>query len=105
MIHVSGFSESAMIAIMMLVGLGMVIGNLLSGKISARYSPLRIAAATDGAIVVVMLLIFLFGDHKTASLLLAFLCCAGLFALAAPLQILLLQNARGGEMLGRLAGR
>jgi DHA1 family arabinose polymer transporter-like MFS transporter len=47
-----------MIAIMMLVGLGMVIGNLLSGKISARYSPLRIAAATDGAIVVVLLLIF-----------------------------------------------
>ena len=105
MIHVSGFSESAMIAIMMLVGLGMVIGNLLSGKISARYSPLRIAAATDGAIVVVMLLIFLFGEHKTASLLLAFLCCAGLFALAAPLQILLLQNARGGEMLGAAGGQ
>lgn len=105
MLHVSGFSESAMIAIMMLVGLGMVIGNLLSGKISARYSPLRIAATTDGAIVAVMLLIFLFGDHKTASLLLAFLCCAGLFALAAPLQILLLQNARGGEMLGAAGGQ
>lgn len=52
-----------------------------------------------------MLLIFLFGDHKTASLLLAFLCCAGLFALAAPLQILLLQNARGGEMLGAAGGQ
>jgi DHA1 family arabinose polymer transporter-like MFS transporter len=29
-----------------------------------------------------------------------FICCAGLFALSAPLQILLLQNAKGGEMLG-----
>jgi hypothetical protein len=34
--------------------------------------------------------------HKVASLTLAFFCCAGLFALSAPLQILLLQNAKGG---------
>lgn len=105
MINVSGFSENAMIAIMMLVGLGMVIGNLLSGKISGRFSPLQIATVTDGGIVLLLLLIFLFGGVKTASLLLAFLCCAGLFALAAPLQILLLQNARGGEMLGAAGGQ
>lgn len=105
MINVSGFSENAMIAIMMLVGLGMVIGNLLSGKISGRFSPLQIATVTDGGIVLLLLLIFLFGGVKSASLLLAFLCCAGLFALAAPLQILLLQNARGGEMLGAAGGQ
>ena len=105
MINVSGFSENAMIAIMMLVGLGMVIGNLLSGKVSGRFSPLQIATVTDGGIVLLLLLIFLVGDVKTASLLLAFLCCAGLFALAAPLQILLLQNARGGEMLGAAGGQ
>lgn len=105
MINVAGFSENAMIAIMMLVGLGMVIGNLLSGKISGRFSPLQIATVTDGGIVLLLLLIFLFGGVKTASLLLAFLCCAGLFALAAPLQILLLQNARGGEMLGAAGGQ
>lgn len=105
MINVSGFSENAMIAIMMLVGLGMVIGNLLSGKISGRFSPLQIATVTDGGIVLLLLLIFLFGGVKCASLLLAFLCCAGLFALAAPLQILLLQNARGGEMLGAAGGQ
>ncbi|WP_174508727.1 MFS transporter AraJ [Klebsiella oxytoca] len=105
MINVAGFSENAMIAIMMLVGLGMVIGNLLSGKISGRFSPLQIATVTDGGIVLLLLLIFLFGGVKSASLLLAFLCCAGLFALAAPLQILLLQNARGGEMLGAAGGQ
>ncbi|WP_426617025.1 MFS transporter AraJ [Raoultella sp. R2A007] len=105
MINVSGFSENAMIAIMMLVGLGMVIGNLLSGKISGRFSPLQIATVTDGGIVLLLLLIFLFGGVKSASLLLAFLCCAGLFALAAPLQILMLQNARGGEMLGAAGGQ
>ncbi|MGL5701500.1 MAG: MFS transporter AraJ [Kluyvera sp.] len=102
MMNVSGFSESAMMFIMMLVGLGMVLGNMLSGKISGRYSPLRIAATTDLVIVVVLLLLFLLGGMKMASLTLAFICCAGL---SAPLQILLLQNAKGGEMLGAAGGQ
>ncbi|PMC21576.1 MFS transporter AraJ, partial [Klebsiella aerogenes] len=61
MINVSGFSESAMMFIMMQVGLGMVLGNLFSGRISGRYSPLRIAAMTNGVIVAALLLIFAFG--------------------------------------------
>ena len=56
MLNVSGFAESKMMLIMMLAGLGMVVGNLLSGKISGRYSP-RIAAMTDGVIAVTLLLI------------------------------------------------
>lgn len=105
MFNVSGFGESAIIMIMMLVGLGMVLGNLFSGKVSARYSPLRIAAVTDGVIVLTLLLLFLLGENKTASLTLAFICCAALFALSAPLQIMLLQNAKGGEMLGAAGGQ
>ena len=31
-----------MTAIMMLMGLGMVLGNVFSGKLSSRFSPLRI---------------------------------------------------------------
>lgn len=105
MMNVSGFSEGAIMFIMMLAGLGMVLGNILSGKLSGRYSPLRIAATTDGVIVAALLLIFLLGGMKIASLTLAFICCAGLFALSAPLQILLLQNAKGGEMLGAAGGQ
>ncbi|MCK7311211.1 MFS transporter AraJ [Enterobacter bugandensis] len=100
MVNVSGFSEGMMTAIMMLMGLGMVLGNLLSGKLSGRFSPLRIAAITDMVIVASLLLLFALGELKTASLVMGFICCAGLFALSAPLQILLLQNAKGGEMLG-----
>lgn len=105
MVNVSGFSEGLMTVIMMLMGLGMVLGNMLSGKLSGRYSPLRIAATTDMAIVASLLLLFTFGEHQTASLLMGFICCAGLFALSAPLQILLLQNAKGGELLGAAGGQ
>lgn len=105
MVNVSGFSEGMMTVIMMLMGLGMVLGNLLSGKLSGRFSPLRIAATTDMVIVASLLLLFAFGELKTASLLMGFVCCAGLFALSAPLQILLLRNAKGGEMLGAAGGQ
>ena len=105
MVNVSGFSEGMMTIIMMLMGLGMVLGNLLCGKLSGRFSPLRIAATTDMVIVASLLLLFACGELKTASLVMGFICCAGLFALSAPLQILLLQNAKGGEMLGAAGGQ
>ncbi|EKP3588677.1 MFS transporter AraJ, partial [Salmonella enterica] len=105
MMYISGFSETSMTFIMMLVGLGMVLGNLLSGKLSGRYTPLRIAAVTDLVIVLSLTALFFFGGCKTASLTFAFICCAGLFALSAPLQILLLQNAKGGELLGAAGGQ
>ncbi|EAA9320144.1 MFS transporter AraJ [Salmonella enterica] len=105
MMYISGFSETSMTFIMMLVGLGMVLGNLLSGKLSGRYTPLRIAVVTDLVIVLSLMALFFFSGYKTASLTFAFICCAGLFALSAPLQILLLQNAKGGELLGAAGGQ
>lgn len=105
MVNVSGFSPGFMTVIMMLMGLGMVLGNLLSGRLSGRYSPLRIAATTDLVIVLSLLMLFAFGENPSASLVMGFICCAGLFALSAPLQIMLLQTAQGGELLGAAGGQ
>lgn len=105
MLSVSGFSEGAMTGIMILMGLGMVLGNLLSGRLSGRFSPLRIAITTDLIIVLCLMLLFVAGGAPAASLTLGFICCAGLFALSAPLQIMLLENAKGGEMLGAAGGQ
>ncbi|MCS2150898.1 MFS transporter AraJ [Scandinavium manionii] len=105
MMTVAGFSEGKMTVIMMLAGLGMVSGNLLSGRLSGKFSPLSIAIVTDLVIALSLGLLFLFGGGQFASLSLTFICCMGLFALSAPLQILLLQNAKGGEMLGAAGGQ
>jgi DHA1 family arabinose polymer transporter-like MFS transporter len=105
MVSVSGFSQNAMTLIMMLMGLGMVLGNMFSGRVSARFSPIRIAAATELVIMLAMVALFFLGDSKAGALSLGFICCAGLFALSAPLQIMLLQNAKGGEMLGAAGGQ
>ncbi|WP_227135624.1 MFS transporter AraJ [Kosakonia radicincitans] len=105
MVTVSGFSEASMTFIMTLMGLGMVLGNMFSGKLSVKFSPLRIAAATEFFIMLAMLALFVAGENKVGALSLGFICCAGLFALSAPLQIMLLQNAKGGEMLGAAGGQ
>lgn len=105
MISLSGFSEGIMTFIMMLAGLGMVSGNLLSARLSGKCTPLSIAIVTDLTIVIALMLLFFFAQVPAAALVLAFICCAGLFALSAPLQILLLQNAKGGELLGAAGGQ
>lgn len=100
MTQVSGFSVQSMTGIMMVAGLGMLIGNLLSGHFSSRYTPSKIATTTQGIMVILLLLIFVFSPYKWVSLVLMFLCTMCLFALSAPEQILLNTHSKGGEMLG-----
>ena len=95
-----GFSEEAMTGVMMFAGLGMVIGNMASGKFSDQYSPQKVATATQGLAMVTLLLFFFFVNSHFISLSLMFICTGCLFAVSAPQQILLLHNSKGGEMLG-----
>ena len=98
--RVAGFSESNITTLMVIAGLGMVIGNLLSGKLSDRYTPARVATATQ-ALICISLALFFYGAHDPATaILLTFLCTAGLFAVSSPQQLLLIKNSPGGEMLG-----
>lgn len=95
-----GFSQEAMTGVMMFAGLGMVIGNLVSGKFSDKYSPQKVGTFTQGLAMITLLLFFLCVHSKAASLLLMFMGTGCLFAVSAPQQILLLQDSKGGEMLG-----
>lgn len=97
---VSGFAPSSITLLMVLAGLGMVGGNLISGRLSDHYTPGRVAAVTQGLIAVTLLLIFCFATVWWLSALLMCLCTTGLFALSSPQQILLIRYSKGGEMLG-----
>lgn len=98
--HVSGFKAENITLLMVLAGFGMVTGNLISGRLSDRYNPGRVAALTQGLISVILLLIFFFASISWLSVLLMCLCTAGLFALSSPQQILLIRFSPGGQMLG-----
>lgn len=97
--NVSGFADSSITAIMMLAGTGMVAGNLISGRMSDKYSPGSVGSLVLFMICLVLLGLFFFSSVKIAALILLTLCTAGLFAVSAPEQWLIVKVAPGGEML------
>lgn len=97
---VSGFSSESITALMMLAGFGMVAGNLMSGRLSDRYTPGKVGMAVQGMLCVVLLLIFFMSPNPWCSAILMTLCTAGLFAVSSPEQVLIIRVAPGGEMLG-----
>lgn len=101
--HVSGFSEESITALMVLAGFGMVAGNLISGRMSDRYTPGRVGMVVQGLICITLLLIFFLSPNPWCSALLMALCTAGLFAISSPEQVLMIRVASGGEMLGGAA--
>ena len=100
---VSGFSSESITSLMVLAGFGMVAGNLISGRLSDRYTPGRVAMTVQGALCAILFLIFLLSSNPWCSALLMTLCTAGLFAVSSPEQVLIIRVAPGGEMLGGAA--
>ncbi|MDE6467879.1 MAG: MFS transporter [Muribaculaceae bacterium] len=100
MTRVAGFSEASMSAIMVLVGAGMVAGNLLSGRLADRHSPSLVTAIIASCAIVLMPVIYFCAADRILSLLFAFLAPAVLFGLGGPLQYLIVRYSKGGEMLG-----
>ena len=97
---VSGFSAESITPLMILAGFGMVIGNLISGRLADRYTPGKVGTAAQASICLVLLLIFFLSPYKWMAAILMCLCTAGLFAVSSPEQILIIRVAKGGEMLG-----
>lgn len=100
MTQVAGFSEKGMTLIMVMAGLSMTLGNLAGGKWSDRYGAARVVQYTQVGMATCLLATFFLASFPWVALLLLCGCTAGLFVVSAPQQLLLLQNSRGGEMMG-----
>ena len=98
--NVSKFSDESITALMMLAGFGMVAGNLISGRMSDRYTPGRVGTLVQGALCIILLGIYFLSDNPWLSAILMTLCTAGLFAVSSPEQLLIIRVAPGGELLG-----
>lgn len=98
--HVSGFSANSITLLMILAGGGMVVGNLLGGRLADKYTPGRVAAVTQITIGFALLSIFFAARIDWLTALLMFLCTMGLFAVSSPLQVSILHFAKEGELLG-----
>ncbi|MCQ2236345.1 MAG: MFS transporter [Bacteroidales bacterium] len=99
----AGFNSEVLPYIMVLAGLGMVIGNLMGGKLSDKHNPGKVVMSFQ-ALALVLLVVIYFMSHNayilTAS---TFFVALALFAVGGPQQLLIIRHSAGGELLGGAA--
>ena len=97
--RITGFSERAVSPILLVFGVGMIVGNLVGGKLAdRRLLPTLIGSLALLALVLGAMTFAL--HHAIAAVLFTGLLGAAAFATVAPLQLRVLQQAHGaGESL------
>lgn len=100
LVNVAGISAKYVSFVMVLAGAGMCIGNNLGGKLSDKFSPAIVAGYTQLLAAIALIGMFLCSSNPFIAIALMCICTGCLFAVSAPQQVLLIENAKGGEMLG-----
>lgn len=103
MTDVSHFSANTVSYIMILAGLGMVVGNLVGGKLADKMEPVKACIILLVSMASVLLLIFFFSSYQVPSLCFTFIAAALSLALATPIQLMMIRTATEGELIGAAA--
>ncbi|MDB5286298.1 MAG: hypothetical protein JWR05_1247 [Mucilaginibacter sp.] len=98
-INVTGFSGNMVTVIMVIIGLGMAAGNFVGGRLADRFSPLITTGVLLLSMIVILLGFVALAQYKLPAIIVTFLTGAVGFAVIAPMQILIMQVAKGAEML------
>ncbi len=102
---VSGLPEANVSIIMVLIGGGMVVGNFLGGKLADTISPSKATICSFSAMAICLLILF-FTAHITAlAYPMAFITGMIAFTIGPPLQMMLINNAKGAETFAAAAGQ
>lgn len=97
--EISGFSAENVPYILILAGLGMVVGNFLGARLADRFSPATTVLAVLLTMATNLLAVYLFSGNQIISLVLVFVTGSLSFAVVAPVQMLMIQAAKGAEMI------
>ena len=96
---VSGFSDNSITYILALAGVGMLVGNFIGGRLADAFSPAKASVALLVAMAVALVIIHYVSYNQPLSLLMTFVTGAISFALASPIQMLMINTAKGSEMI------
>lgn len=105
MTDVAGFSADAVTYILMLAGVGMLVGNYIGGILADKFSPAKASAALLLAMAITLTIVHYISFSQPLALIMTFITGAVAFALAAPIQMLMIQSAKGSEMLAASASQ
>jgi DHA1 family arabinose polymer transporter-like MFS transporter len=96
---VSGFSPDSITYILVLAGLGMLVGNFIEGKLADRFSPAKASVSLLITMAITLFIVHYISGNQVLSLVMTFITGAVAFALAAPIQMLMINTAKGSEMI------
>ncbi|WP_421941027.1 MFS transporter [Pedobacter sp.] len=105
MTEVAGFSADNVTYILMLAGVGMMVGNFIGGILADKFSPAKASAALLIVMVVTLTIVHFVSGNQVLALIMTFITGAVAFSLAAPIQMLMIQSAKGSEMLAASASQ
>lgn len=97
--EVAGFSDDSIMYILVLAGLGMVVGNFIGGRMADRFSPLYTSAALLLAMAISLTVLYFVSSNQILTLISTFITGGIAFAMLSPLQMLMINTAKGAEML------
>jgi MFS transporter, DHA1 family, arabinose polymer utilization protein len=104
-INESGFAPSAVMFVLITVGLGMSVGNSLGGYLADTFSPVRATCGLMLAMTACLLIGVPAASYQWSMLLMAFITGMIAFAVVAPIQVLIIRATEGSEMLGSSLGQ
>jgi DHA1 family arabinose polymer transporter-like MFS transporter len=103
MTEVSRFPADKVSYILVLAGFGMVVGNVIGGRLADRMAPAKACALLLTAMTLTLTGIYFLSGIQWLSLTFTFIAGALSIALATPIQILMIRTAGDAEMLGAAA--
>lgn len=96
--QVTGFAESSVSPILLMFGLGMVLGNVVGGRLTDR-APVRMLLGSLTVLAVVLVLMGFAMENRVTAVLFVGLLGAGAFSTVAPLQLRVLSKAQGAGQI------
>lgn len=99
MTEVARFNSNMITIIMIIAGLGMAVGNFLGGRLADRFSPLKTTGILLLSMIASLIIVSITAHYQPMAILMTFITGAIAFAVIAPMQMLMIQAARGSEML------
>lgn len=105
MTEVAGLTSKELPIIMVLVGLGMVVGNLLGGKLADNTTPIKASILCFLSMAVCLLLVYFTIHIPYTAYFWAFVTGMISFTLGSPLQMVLIHSAKGYETIAAAGGQ
>ncbi|MDT0650856.1 MFS transporter [Autumnicola edwardsiae] len=98
--EVAGHPEGMVSYAMILAGLGMVVGNLAGAKLAEKFSPIYSVLISLVFMVIVLIANTYLASDKIMVLVMTFIIATVAFTLSTPIQMAVINSAKGSEMLG-----